>query len=277
MNKALVAGVAIAALGGLGYFFLQTQKEDSSAVGTRAAPPPSLSAQAVATSAHGVTRFVIADKGLAGFVIDAPLEKIKGHADKLRGAIDLDADALAMSSGEVDVDLDSLVTDTFGDPAKDTAQTGHAHNWMEIGADSPSHEADRWARFTFAKASSAEGFTKLSDVPVTGGERRFKLSVPGNLWLHGITAPKTLVLNVVARLGATPDAPPASLHIESAAPMAVSLKEHDVKPRDVAGKFLAGSLEKVGDKITDTAQVSVTADAAPASASSSAFLDASAK
>jgi polyisoprenoid-binding protein YceI len=277
MNKAFLAVVAVAAVGGGVYFFLQTQKDDTSAVGTRAAPPPSLSAQAGSSGAHGVTRYAIADRGLAGFLIDAPLEKIKGHADKLRGAIDLDTDALATSSGEVDVDLDSLVTDTFGDPSKDTAQTTHAHNWMELGADSPNHEADRWARFTFARATNAEGFTKLSDVPVTGGERHFKLSVPGNLWLHGITSPKTLVLNVVAKLGATPDAAPASLHIESATPMPVSLKEHDVKPRDVAGKFLAGSLEKVGDKITDTAQVSVTADANPASALASAFLDASAK
>ena len=59
--------------------------------------------------------------------------------------------------------------------------------------------------------------------------------------------------------------------------MPVSLKEHDVKPRDVAGKFLAGSLEKVGDKITDTAQVSMTVDAIPAALAAAAFLDASTK
>ena len=298
MNKGLAAVVAIAAVGGAGYFFLTTQKDDASAVGTRSAPPPSLDAQAAAAAAaangaagaagaRGAAAYVVASRGLAGFLIDAPLEKIKGHADALRGEIVLDAEALAASSGEVDVDLDSLVTDTFGDPAKDTAQTGHAHNWMELGADSPHHEADRWARFTFAKAIT-DGAAKLADVPVIGGERRFKLTVPGNLWLHGITSPKTVVLAVVAKVGATAEALPLSLHIETAAPMPVSLKEHDVKPRDVAGKFLAGSLEKVGNKITDTAQVSLSVDATPApvapvatavtaATAAAPFLDASAK
>ena len=148
---------------------------------------------------------------------------------------------------------------------------------MEIGADSPNRETDRWARFTFAKATVDGAVTKLADVPaqVGGSDRRFSITASGNLWLHGVTSPKTVVLSVVAHAGATPDAPPASLHVETTSPMAVSLKEHDVKPRDVAGKFLAGSLEKVGDKITDTAKVSIVLDAAPASAAP-AFVDASA-
>ncbi len=272
MNKGLVAAGAVVVLAAGGYFFIQTQKEDSSAVGQRSAPPPAL--EAATTPAHGVTRYAISEQGNAGFLIDAPLEKIKGHADHLRGAIDLDADSLAASSGEIDVDLQTLVTETFGDPAKDTAQTGHAHNWMEIGADSPNREADRWARFTFAKASVAGATaSRLTDVPLADGVRKLQLTVTGNLWLHGVTSPKTVVLSVVARPGATADAPAASLHVETVEPMSVSLKEHDVKPRDVAGKFLAGSLEKVGDKITDTAKVSVALDATP----STSLLDASAK
>ncbi len=273
MNKGVVAAGAVVLVAAGGYFFIQTQKEDSSAVGQRSAPPPALDAAVAPT--HGVTRYAVSEQGNAGFVIDAPLEKIKGHASKLRGSIDLDPDALAASSGEIDVDLSTLVTETFGDPAKDTAQTGHAQNWMELGADSPNREADRWARFTFAKASVAGATaSRLSDVPVTDGARKFQLTVTGNLWLHGVTSPKVVVLSVVARPGATADAPPASLHVETAEPMTVSLKEHDVKPRDVAGKFLAGSLEKVGDKITDSAKVSVALDAAPAGPS---ILDASGK
>jgi len=40
-------------------------------------------------------------------------------------------------------------------------------------------------------------------------------------------------------------------------PLKLSLKEHDIKPRDLAGKFLAGALEKVGQKIDDTVQISL--------------------
>jgi len=39
--------------------------------------------------------------------------------------------------------------------------------------------------------------------------------------------------------------------------MRISMKEHDVKPRDVAGKFLDGALERVGKKIDDVAQISL--------------------
>jgi hypothetical protein len=40
-------------------------------------------------------------------------------------------------------------------------------------------------------------------------------------------------------------------------PLPLSLKEHDIKPRDVAGKFLNGALEKVGKKIDDVVQISL--------------------
>jgi hypothetical protein len=47
------------------------------------------------------------------------------------------------------------------------------------------------------------------------------------------------------------------LRIVTAEPLRLSLKEHDIKPRDVAGKFLNGALEKIGQKIDDTVQVSI--------------------
>jgi hypothetical protein len=53
-----------------------------------------------------------------------------------------------------------------------------------------------------------------------------------------------------------PDAPTLA-RVVTAAPLVVSLKEHDVKPRDLAGKFLSGALEKIGQKIDDSVQISL--------------------
>lgn len=54
-----------------------------------------------------------------------------------------------------------------------------------------------------------------------------------------------------------PAAAPAVLRITTDEPIRLSLKEHDVKPRDVAGKFLNGALERVGKKLDDMVQVSL--------------------
>ena len=50
---------------------------------------------------------------------------------------------------------------------------------------------------------------------------------------------------------------PTAFRIRTVSPMAVSLKGYDIKPRDLAGRFLSGALEKVGNKIIDIAQVSL--------------------
>lgn len=258
MDKRIVAGgVLVVLLGAGGIFFLTTQKDDSSAVGKRTAPPPAPSASAAVAS--GAARFRISEKGSATFLIDAPLEKAKGHWTKFRGAVDLDTTDLTKSHGEVDLDLDDLKTETFGDREKDTAQTEHAHNWLEIGADAKERESNRWARFTFTSVESAIP-AKLSDAPELNGARAVKIVAKGDMWLHGVTSPKTVKLTVT--MGG-PVSAPTSLEITTDEPLRISLKEHDVKPRDVAGKFLNGALEKVGKKLDDTAQVSLDIFAVP--------------
>jgi len=57
---------------------------------------------------------------------------------------------------------------------------------------------------------------------------------------------------------------PSGLTVESLEPLRLSLKEHDVKPRDLAGKFLQGALEKVGVKIVDEVQLTLRFKAATA-------------
>jgi len=72
--------------------------------------------------------------------------------------------------------------------------------------------------------------------------------------LHGVSAPKTVVATVT--FSGPPDAPTLA-RVVTAQPVRISLKEHDVKPRDLAGKFLAGALEKIGQKIDDSVEISL--------------------
>ncbi len=252
MDKRIVFGSAVAALlAGGAAVVMGLQKDDASAVGQRAARPQS--ATGTAPLAIGSARFRVQESGTATFLIDAPLESIKGLSAKFRGEVDFDATDVSKSHGDVDLDLDDLKTETFGNKDKDTAQTEHAHNWLEIGADAKDRDTNRWARFTFNSVESAVP-AKLADAPEQNGGRTLKVIAKGDMWLHGITSPKTIKLTVVVR---GPLSAPTAIEIKTDEPIRISLKEHDVKPRDVAGKFLSGALEKVGKKIDDVVQISL--------------------
>ena len=213
----------------------------------RVAPNPS----AAASASSGQQQFV-AFSGTATFLIDAPLEKIKGRSIEARGHLNVDPRDLKSTRGQIEFDLDDLKTETFQDDAKNKAQTGHAKNWFEIGpdVDAQRREENRWVRFTIrsidqAGATELAQVTKGSPVPVRA---------TGDFWLHGVTSPKTVAATVT--FDGPPDAP-TSVHIVTTEPLTVSLKQHDVKPRDLAGKFLAGALDKIGQKIDDTVKISL--------------------
>jgi polyisoprenoid-binding protein YceI len=223
----------------------------------RTAPPgnpASVGAPVNAAPAAGQRRFELTS-GSATFLIDAPLEKIKGKATKVRGALDVDPNDLKTAKGQIEVDLDDLKTETFGDADKDTSQTGHAKNWLEIGndVDAKKREENRWVKFTIKSIDDASP-TKLAAAEVKNGQRAVTVQATGDLWLHGVSSPKKV--NVSLSLDGPAEAPTA-LRIVTTQPLKVSLKEHDVKPRDVAGKFLSGALEKIGQKIDDNVQVSL--------------------
>jgi polyisoprenoid-binding protein YceI len=219
--------------------------------------PPAASApaqSAAAAPAAGQRRFEVAS-GTATFLIDAPLEKIKGRSSKIRGTLDVDPANLKTGKGQIEVDLQDLKTETFGDAEKDTSQTGHALNWLEIGSDvdPKRREENRWVRFTI-KAIDDANPTKLAAAEVKNGQRAVTVQATGDLWLHGATSSKKV--DVALTLDGPPEAP-TSLRIVTSQPLKVSLKEHDVKPRDLAGKFLSGALEKIGQKIDDNVQISL--------------------
>jgi len=215
-------------------------KDHPSGEAARVAP------SAVGAAAAGQKRLMIAG-GTATFLIDAPLEKIKGRSAKVRGSLDIDPNDLKASKGEIEFDLDDLRTETFADADKNKAQTDHAKNWLEIGPDVDAKQRDenRWARFTIKSIDETSVPKATPGVPAT-------MRAAGDMWIHGVTSRKSVNVTVTFE-----GDPPAGAHVVTAEPLRISLKEHDVKPRDLAGKFLAGALEKIGQKIDDSVQISL--------------------
>lgn len=184
-------------------------------------------------------------------MIDAPLEKIKGNWSRSGGQLTFDPARLEKARGEVTLDLSTLKTTTFGDAGQDARQTAHALNWMEIGDEVPSETRTRYRTATFRidQVVSAEPSALGAE---TGSRSRVK--VRGSMTLHGVRSEHEVELEITAE--GDPNAPTA-LRVVSKKPLRLSLKQHDIKPRDLAGRFLAGALEQVGQKISDTVQVSL--------------------
>lgn len=220
-----------------------------------AAAPATSNSSSAAAAATPSKSFAVAEAGNASFLIDAPLEKIKGTATRFRGNLEIDPAKLSATRGQVDVDLKTLKTTTFDDAEKNTKQTEHAQNWFELGNDveAKQREENQWARFTI-KSVKSSGPDNLAEVKEVDGARTIEITAEGDLWLHGATAAKTVKLSVSFK--GAPDAP-SSVQVKTVEPIAVSLEAHSVKPRDVAGKFLQGTLEKIGKKIDDKVQVSL--------------------
>lgn len=231
----------------------------------RVAPPAAASSAAVLTPAAAAQvtskSFVVADEGSASFLIDAPLEKIKGTATRFRGNLLVDPAKLSATTGQIDVDLKTLKTSTFDDAEKNTKQTEHAQNWFELGNDveAKQREENQWARFTI-KSVKLTGPEKIAELKEADGARAAEITAEGNLWIHGASIAKTVKLLVSFK--GPPDAP-TTVQIKTVEAFPVSLKEHGVMPRDVAGKFLQGTLEKIGQKIDDKVQVSLDFKATP--------------
>jgi polyisoprenoid-binding protein YceI len=232
------------------------EKEQVAAAATATA-----SSTPASTPAAGQARFSLAPGSAAEFLIDAPLEKIKGYSPRISGSLDVNPAMLKKSTADLELDLDTLKTETFNDASKDATQTEHMKNWLEIGTDvePKARDANRQAKFVL-KSIDEVSSAKLADVaPNASGERLVKMKVSGDLMLHGVTSPKTAELQL-SFMGPPDD--PMVVHVVTTQPLKISLKEHDIKPRDLAGKFLAGSLEKIGQKIDDIVQISLDLKAA---------------
>ena len=218
---------------------------------------PAAAPAKVEAPAAGMKRLTVAT-GKASFLIDAPLEKIKGETGDAKGTIDLDVTDLTKSKGEVSFRLSTLKTATFGDKSKDESQTEHALNWMEVGKESAADKRAKFEWATFALKSVTTAAPKLADVKEEGGARAFDAKLTGTFTLHGIASEKTLSVKVVVK---GPADAPTEIAVTSAQPLEVSLKEHGIMPRDGVGSFLQGALEKIGKKIDDKVQLTLAATA----------------
>jgi YceI-like domain len=243
----------------LAIFSLASCDKDKAKVEPPASGPvatPTATASTLPTTVGtGLVRMTLVPGSAVTFLIDAPLEKIKGRFGGTVGTLDLDSMFLNQTKGSFTVDLDGFKTSTFGDESKDASQTEHMKNWLEIGpdVDEKVRERNRYAQFTITSISDVS-VNNVDKIPTRNQQRIVTMKVNGNLQLHGVTSQKTV--DIVLTFVGSPEEL-AFLRIGTAHPFQISLKEHDIKPRDLAGRFLAGALEKVGQKIDDTVQISL--------------------
>jgi polyisoprenoid-binding protein YceI len=220
-----------------------------STVAAASAAPGNASDPPLAT---GLARFAIAT-GKGSFLIDAPLEKIKGSSDEVRGRLDVNVKDLAKSTGEIDVRLSTLKTATFDDKDKNVAQTEHARNWMEVGNDSAADTRMKYEWAALAITSIEATPAALADAKEDNGARTVKAKVSGDLTIHGVTSKKTVAVTVTFK---GPADAPTEIDLKTDETMPVSMKEHGIMPRDKVGGLLNGALDRIGKKIDDKVQVS---------------------
>jgi hypothetical protein len=232
--------------------FVSCKKDPEVAPLKESAAPKAASEKTVE---QGKKRFVVAEAGKLSVMIDAPLEKFQGKTEKLSGVFDVDLANLTASTGEVVADLDTFTTHTFTDNDKNESQTEHARNWFELGEKVEKAKRDdyRMARFTIEKIETSSA-PSLAAAKEEAGVRTVHFTAAGTLRVHGRSAKKSVAVDVSFK--GPPDAP-TEISFKTTEPVLASLSEHDVKPRDLTGQFLAGALEKVGKKIDDKAQVHV--------------------
>lgn len=182
------------------------------------------------------------------FLMDAPLEKIKGKTSAGSGSVEVALDDLKKVSATIKVDLSKITLHTFGDAEKDKTQTDHMYNWFEIGKDVDQKTREK---FTYAEMVIA-GATELSEPKQKNSEgdsEIYTMKAQGTLKLHGIT--KTIPLELMIKKIE------GGFFVKTSKPFMVTLADFDVKPRDIAGKLLQQTLASLGQKVASQAQVNL--------------------
>lgn len=224
--------------------------------------PPSTSATPASATAK---TYAFAADGKVSIDMPAPNEHIKASAQKSAGELSIDPTNLAATRGAVKVDLTTLKTFTFGDAGKDSKQTEHALNWLEVGTlvSPEEREKNRFIVFTVlgVEGLSATDLTKVA--PTKDGAddvRTVSAKVKGEIFLHGKKVARDADVTVTFR---GPADKPTRVDIKSVKPFKVILAEHDVKPRDDVGKIAQKAFNLLGTKVADEAGVSLELSAAP--------------
>lgn len=233
------------------------------------ASPPSTPAtpttpNATAQSATAST-FVIDSAGKVSIDMPAPSEHIKATAQKSSGELKIDVKNLAATRGDVKVDLTTLKTATFNDASKDTKQTEHALNWLEVGTlvSAEEKEKNRFIVYTIQSIEglSASDLTKVAATKDGADEvRTVTVKANGEVSLHGKKTTRQAELSVSFR---GPAEKPTRVDIKTTKPLKVVLADHDVKPRDNLGKIAQASFNLLGTKVANEADISLELTAKP--------------
>jgi len=226
-----------------------------------AAPPSTPLEQPQATSS-GTARFdVDAPSSNATFLMEAPIEHIRGRAPaSVTGQLDVDLGNLARSRGLVKVDLTQLAiyqtkredeTSEWGQETRDETQNEHMRTWFQISPDAPEdvREQNRWVEF------SIEGVTNVSESNVnamTGAERRVTAEVSGQLRLHGRSVNKTARVEIVFEYEGDRA---TAMRVHFLEPVNVGLEEHDVRPRSAFDRLAERTLAALGQKVASNAPI----------------------
>jgi len=194
------------------------------------------------------------------FLMDAPLEKIRGRAHgSTTGTLHVDPTDITKTRGLLRVAINGLellqkVADDdgeFGAESKSEVQNQHARAWLEIGDDAPPEvrEKNRVVEFRINRvdAPSARDLTKLGGV-----ERALTATVTGDFRLHGRQSQKSAQVKVTFNFDREQL---KSASFRTVKPFLVGLAEHDVRPREAFGKLAQRTLEMVAPKVAKEAAV----------------------
>lgn len=232
---------------------------------------PSASALEVSKAAPSAktVRFDVQKDGKTSIDMPGVKEHIKADTRVSAGTLDVDLMDLTKSVGEVKVDLTTLDTHTFDDKEKNESQSGHARNWMEVGSDYTKDviEKYKWATFAIRSIDDASqpDITKIAPISKDGEDvRTVTLTGHGEILIHGHASKKDIPMEVrfYWPAGAKPETKPARMVFATKAPLHVTLKEHDVRPRDTSGKLLDWTTSLIS-KVAETADISFEMTAKP--------------
>jgi len=161
----------------------------------------------------------------------------------VRGSLEIDLGNLPATRGTLEVDLGSILMDGDGDAGESSHDyTNRALDWLDIGASRPEalRERMRWARFTLLRVEDASSTTAEAGQQVS-------LTVVGELELHGYRVERTAALRVTFERD--------RVLIRTAKPLTVSLRVHDVQPRDAQGGLMSSELGLLGTQVGTEARV----------------------
>jgi hypothetical protein len=259
----LGASVLTVVLGGLGCDEKKPPLPTAPAASSLA-PSSSSSSSAAAPS----TKLVVQPTSFASLDLPAPKERIVARVEGGKGALDVVPSDLAKTRGEVMLDLTTLTTSTFKD-GRDKEQTAHARTWLEVADGEKGKLPDdvkdknRYAVYAIRAIERASA-TDLAKVPATKDEatgtdvRKVTLTTKGELAIHGKKVERDADVEVTFSYAAgAPAEKPNAVRIATVKPFTVVLADHDVKPRDAAGKLAKDFFHLIGTKVADTADVTL--------------------